>query len=70
MDDTIFAHGVGSQLMLQETMNQGSSHAMIESASKRLLQNEDEVKAVMRHVNHVSLLIYLIIGILNVGSKF
>ena len=54
MDGTVFGHGVGSQLMLQETMHHGSSHGLIESASKRLLKNDDEVKAVIRHVNNVS----------------
>ena len=53
MDDAVFVHGVGSQLMLQETMHHGSSHGLIKNASKRLLQNDDEVKAVMRHVNNV-----------------
>ena len=50
----MFGHGVRSQLMLQETMHHGSSHGLIESASKRLLKNDDEVKAVIRHVNNVS----------------
>ena len=48
----VFQKGLGSQLMLQEAMQQ-SALAMVRDTANKLL-NEDEVAAVMRHIKRVS----------------
>ena len=58
-EDSVFVQGLGSQVMLQDVVNQGTGLRIVVDNAKNVLK-VDEVEAVSRHLRRVSLSLVLL----------